>query len=668
MTTDPIRFEVVRNALVAVTEEMALALRRSAYSTNIRTRQDFSCALFDPELRVVAQAFTQPVHLGSMVQIVPRAVRNYGPERLGPGDMLVTNDPYGGGVHLNDVTMIAPAFADGALVGYVANLAHHVDVGGGAPASIGAFREVFQEGVIIPAVRICAGGMVVDDIFRLILAQIRSKRETPGDLRAQIAANVTGERRVRELVERYGRAAVSDDIAELLDYTRRRTQGELARLPQGVYGAEGFVDNDGYSDQKVRLRAAVTIDDAGVTFDLTGSDPQRRAPVNATFAQTYSACAYALKCLVDPDVPVNQGFYDALQIVAPLGTVVNCQPPAPVVGGWETNSRLTDVIFRALAPAMGAGAIAGTKGMMAQAGFGGIDPRRNEYYCFYEALAGGYGARRTSDGPDAVQTHGQNTENGPIEEIEANYPVQIARYELIPDSEGPGRQRGGLGLRRDYLFPDHAVTFTILSDRDREGPWGIDGGEAGRCAEYFAISADGRSRRLGSKTTVELQPGDTLSFRTCGGGGQGSPLERDPTLVLADVRQGKVSPARAREVYGVAIDPETWTVNAGETGRLRSDGSLDQGATRMENPFQIARQRMDRRRSELVRDGILPGAAGWAVKWAHGVASKKYKPEEDPERFLRELDRMLLVCHRHAEGVMKATEDVRRSQPEQSSG
>jgi N-methylhydantoinase B len=583
---DPIRFEVVRSALVAVTEEMALALRRSAYSMNIRTRQDFSCAFFDRDLRVVAQAFTQPVHLGSMAQIVPRAVRAYGPDRLGPGDMLVTNDPYGGGVHLNDVTVIAPVFAEGItpsraplLFGYVANLAHHVDVGGGAPASIGAFREVFQEGVIIPVVRLVADGAIVDDIFRLILAQIRSKRETPGDLRAQIAANVTGQRRVQEVLDRYGLDAVQSNLAALLEYSRRRTRQELARLPAGTYAAEGFVDNDGFTDQRVLLRAAVTIDADGVTFDLTGSDRQRRAPVNSTFAQTYSACAYALKCLVDPDIPVNQGFYDLVRIEAPLGTVVNCVPPAPVVGGWETNSRLTDVIFRALAPAMGDGAIAGTKAMMCQAGFGGIDPRRLDYYCFYEALAGGFGARLTRDGPDAVQTHGQNTENAPIEEIESGYPVQIVRYELIPDSEGPGRRRGGLGLRRDYLFADHVATFTVLADRDREGPWGIRGGLPGQPARYV-LNPESENRRLGSKVTVELRPGDVVSFQTCGGGGYGPPFEREPELVLADVRQGKVSVERARSVYGVAIEPETWTVDWVATAGLRRGDVWTTNATK----------------------------------------------------------------------------------------
>jgi N-methylhydantoinase B len=568
---DPVRFEVVRNALAAVTEEMATALRRSAYSTNIRTRQDFSCAYFDRDLRVTAQAFTQPVHLGSFVELVPRAIRAYGADRLRPGDVIVTNDPYTGGVHLNDITMVMPAFFRGEPIGYLANLAHHSDVGGGAPASIGAFREVFQEGVIIPPVRLASEGTIVPDVFRLILAQIRSKRETEGDLRAQVAANVTGGRRLAEVFERFGPPEMLAHIEALIRYTRRRTGIDLARYPRGTYRAEGFVDNDGFTDEPVRLCAAVTVGDGTMTFDLEGSAPQRRAPVNSTVAQTFSACAYVAKCLVDHDVPVNQGFYDRIRVLAPEGTVTNCRAPAPVVGGWETQTRLVDVMFKALAPIMGARAIAGTKAMMCQAGFGGIDPTRSEYYCVYEALAGGYGARRDKDGPDAVQTHGQNTENAPIEEIELNYPIRIARYELVPDSEGPGRQRGGLGLRRDYLFPDHEASFTILADRDRAGPWGLEGGGSGRRAEYRLTSKDA-SRALSSKTTVQLVPGDLISFRTCGGGGFGPPEERDPVLVLADVRQGKVSAARARDVYKVAIDLASWTVDDVATVRLRSRG------------------------------------------------------------------------------------------------
>src|SRR6187402_622416 len=254
---DPITFEVIRNALVAATDEMVLTLRRSAYSTNIKTRSDFSCAFFDAELRAVAQGFTQPVHLGSMVEQVPQAIRSYGPEKLAPGDMLVTNDPHPSGVHLNDVSLISPVHCEGELLGYVANLAHHVDVGGGAPASIGAFREVFQEGVIIPPVKVVAAGRIVDDVFDLILAQIRSKHETAGDFRAQIAANATGARRLEALVSRHGLETIVAAMEELLDYTERRTRAELAALPAGVYESAGSVDTDGYSDDPVQLRARI---------------------------------------------------------------------------------------------------------------------------------------------------------------------------------------------------------------------------------------------------------------------------------------------------------------------------------------------------------------------------------------------------------------------------
>ena len=566
---DPIRFEVIRNALVAATDEMAATLRRSAYSTNVKTRGDFSCSFFDADLRAVAQAFTQPVHLGSLVELVPRAVRSYGIGRLAPGDMLVANDPYGGGVHLNDITVIAPVHDDSTIVGYLATLAHHVDVGGGAPASVAAFREVFQEGVIIPPVRLVKDGQIVDDVFRLILAQIRSKRETAGDFRAQVAANVTGARRIADLLARYGRATVQTYVEALLDYTRQRTRAEIARLPRGVFTAEGSVDNDGFTDRRVHLSVRVVIDDDGVLFDMDGCDPQRRAPVNSTYAQTFSACAYALKALLDPDLPVNAGFYEFVRMHAPEGTVVNARAPAPVVGGWETQVRVNDLFFKALSVALPHAVPAGTKAMQCHAGFGGIDPRTGEYYCFLETLAGGYGGRIERDGPDAVQTHGQNTENAPVEETEANYPVRIVRYALVPDSEGPGRRRGGLGLQRDYLFDEGETTFTVLADRDREGPWGLFGGLAGRPAEYVLNPGTPNERRLGSKTTVELVPGDMISYRTCGGGGYGPPHGREAERVLIDVREGKVSLERARDIYGVAIDPADWSIDVSETARLR---------------------------------------------------------------------------------------------------
>ena len=562
---DPITFEVIRNALVAATDEMVLTLRRSAYSTNIKTRSDFSCAFFDAELRAVAQGFTQPVHLGSMVEQVPHAVRSYGAEKLGPGDVIITNDPFPSGVHLNDISLISPVFVEGVLLGYVANLAHHVDVGGGAPASIGAFREVFQEGVIIPPVKVVVGGRIVEDVFRLILAQIRSKHETAGDFRAQIAANATGARRLEALVVRHGHATIVAAMQELLDYTERRTRAEIAALPHGLFEAQGSVDTDGYTDEPVRLQVRVEIGPDGVHFDTAGSDEQRRAPVNSTYAMTFSACAYALKCLIDPDLPVNDGFYRLVRLDAPRGSVTNCTWPSPVVGGWETQTRLVDIIFRALLPALRAVLPAGTKAMMCHAGFGGVDPVTNEYTCFLETFGGGYGGRETSDGPDAVQTHGQNTENAPIEETELNYPVRVVRLSLVEDSDGPGRFRGGLGLRKDFLF-ERPTTFTVLADRTSAGPLGAFGGHAGKVAEYVLIR-DGEERRLSAKGTVDLVAGDVVSYRTCGGGGYGPPAERDPERVLRDVLEDKVSVERARDVYRVAVSARE--VDEAATAELR---------------------------------------------------------------------------------------------------
>ena len=566
---DPIRFEVIRNALVEATEEMASALRRSAYSTNIKTRHDFSCAIFDLKLRTVAQSFSQPNHLGSLVETVPRALTSYGPDNLDEGDGILVNMPYTGGVHLNDITLISPVYYEGTVVGYVASLAHHVDVGGGAPASIGAFREIFQEGIIIPPVKFVRGGEINRDVFDLVLAQVRAKRETAGDFRAQIASNNTGIRRMTALLDRMGQDTVQRYIDELIEYTDRRTRSELAKLPKGVVASEGVMDSDGYSDEPVKLTVKVMIDDDGLLFDFSGTDDQRPAPVNSTYAQTHSGVAFVLKCLIDPDVPVNAGFYRNVHMIAPEGSVVNCTEPFPVVGGWETQIRLTDVIFKALSDVIPERVPAGTEAMICHSGFGGDDPYRNETYCFLETIAGGYGGRVGSDGPDAVQPHGKNTANAPIEETELNYPVRITRYELVENSEGPGKHRGGLGLRRDYLFPDHKASFTILADRERWGPHGLFGGFPGERAHYI-LNPDSDAVELGSKVTVQLSENDVVSYRTCGGGGYGPPEERDPANVLRDVKDGRVSVERAREEYRVAIDTQTWTVDSETTANLRS--------------------------------------------------------------------------------------------------
>lgn len=569
---DPVLFEVIRNALVEATEEMSVTLQRTAYSTNIKTRLDYSCAFVDAEGRMIAQAFCQPAHLVTIGRLVPRAVAEYEAEHgegtLGPGDGLLVNDPHRQASHLNDVFLITPFFHEGELVGYVANCCHHVDVGGGAPASIGAFREIYQEGIILPVVKLFDGGELVDDVLKLMLANVRAKKEVAGDLRAQHAANEIGLRRLSALWGRYGPETLDSYMDRMIEYSERRLRAELAELPRGEFAAEGCLDDDGITGEPVRLKVRIRFDGSTARFDFTGTDPQRAAPMNCNLTQCFTACVYVLKCLVDPDIPLNEGFYRPIEVVAPEGSAVNVKPPAGVVGGWEVAMRLCDIMFRALAEPMPERVPAGTKGMICHVGFGGEDPATGEYYCFLETLAGGYGGRHDADGPDAVQTHIQNTQNAPIEETELNYPVRIHEYSLVPDSEGAGRQRGGLALCREYEFVGHEPTFTTLADRARFPAHGLHGGDDGKVASYRLLS-DGETRDLGSKATVQLATGDRVRIETAGGGGFGPAHERDPEAVLRDVREGKISRARARDAYGVAITPGAWEVDLAETRKLR---------------------------------------------------------------------------------------------------
>lgn len=558
---DPVRLEVFRGALAAIADEMGLALQRAAYSTNIKTRLDFSCAIFDGTGRLSAQSFTQPVHLGSLVHFVPRIVEGYGRAALRPGDGLLCNDGHLGGLHLNDVCLVLPVFVEGEILAFVAAQAHHVDVGGGTPGSIGLFREIFQEGLIIPPTRVMVDGRVDENVFRLILNNVRSPRETGGDLRAQVASANIGMRRLRALLDLHGQPTFNTLLEELLEYTERRTRAELAALPHGTFEAVGCLDDDGFTNQPVQVMMKVDIDSAGVQFDLTGSDPQRPCPVNTTYAMSYSACAYALRALIDPDLPMNDGFYRVLKVTAPPGTVVNAQRPVAIGAGSEMGSCICETAFRALGSVLSERLAADSKRTMCNIGFGGISPRTGEYFVFYEAQGGGYGARATKDGIDAVQPHMQNTENSPIEETEANYPLQFVRYELIENSEGPGRFRGGLGLRRDYRL-EGEVVFSVLADRARFAPQGLAGGLPARPAHYVRNPDSDRPEELPSKVSVRLAPGEVFSVQMPGGGGYGDPLDRAPQRVLDDVLAGKVSADRALSEYGVVMDREGAVVDS----------------------------------------------------------------------------------------------------------
>jgi N-methylhydantoinase B len=548
-----IRLELVKNQLLAITDEMSAALQRSAYSTNIKTRADFSCALFDVDARLVAQSASQPTHLGSLVKIVPRALSEFGADRLAPGDAIITNDPHRGATHLNDVTMISSIRWRGHLVGYVANIAHHVDIGGSSPGSLGLTREIWQEGLIIPPIRIVGDGVFDDDVLRLVAANVRLPDLTRGDLRAQLAANRVAQRRLESILSKYGTQYLAENMAALLDYTEQRVRTELAALPHGTYEAVDFLDSDGFSDEPVTIAVKATIDHEGVVFDLSKSDDQGAGPMNATQSMSFAGVAFVLKALIDDDIPINDGFYRSVMMSTRPGSVVDCRPPAAVGGGWEVCFRVAETAFKALAPAFEDRIVAATKGIICNVAIGGRSPS-GDLYAFYETVAGGQGGSVHQDGMDGVQTHIHNTENAPVEEVELTFPVRILRYCLIPDSGGAGKYRGGLGVRRDYYFPDHDASISVVADRARFAPWPLGAGKPGRLAHYILDPDTPRQHELPSKVTVRVEPGQVLSVQTPGGGGCGDPRHRDEQAVLRDVREGKVSASAAKDVYGVDVD------------------------------------------------------------------------------------------------------------------
>lgn len=551
---DPVTLEVLRNALVEVAEEMNANLIRSGYSPNIKERRDCSSALFDHQGRMVAQAESIPVHLGAMPFSVKAALEHL--REFQPGDTIVLNDPFAGGVHLPDITFVTPIFYRGELVAFSANRAHHADIGGKTPGSVaGDSTEIYQEGLRIPPVKLWRGGDLDRDLMGMILANVRTPEERLGDLRAQKAANETGRRRFLELIERYGPELVASAIEEILDYSERRMRAELAALPEGTYEYEDYLDDDGVSADRIGLRVTVRVLGDGLEVDFTGSAPQVEGPVNAVYAVTASAVYYTVRAITDPDIPPNEGCYRPIKIIAPEGTVVNARPPAAVVGGnLETSQRIVDLLIGALAQAAPEKAIGACQGTMNNLTLGGIDPRSGKPYTLYETSGGGFGARPNKDGIDGIHCHMTNTLNTPIEALEIAYPLRVERYELRPDSSGAGRWRGGLGIRRDIRVVGHRARLSLLGERRITRPYGVLGGEPGETGSDFIITdGDGREQRVKGKGSITLEPDWIISIRTPGGGGYGSPSERPKELVLKDYREGRISAEYVLRHYG--FDP-----------------------------------------------------------------------------------------------------------------
>jgi N-methylhydantoinase B len=548
---DPVTLEVVRNAAAAVCEEMNATLVRTSYSPNIKERKDCSCALFDADGALVAQAENLPVHLGAMPFSVAAALESFPPETLSPGDAVLLNDPYEGGAHLPDLTLVTPVFVEGELVALSANRAHHADVGGATAGSVGAdSTEIYQEGLRIPPVKLRAGGEPNDAVYDLIERNVRTPEERRGDLRAQVAANETGADRVRELVGRYGTDTYRASLSAIQAYSERRIRAELDAFPDGEYRFEDVLDGDGRGATDLPIVATVTVEGDSVSIDYAGSADQTAGPVNAVLAVTVSATYYAVRAVTDPDIPPNAGCYRPIAVDAPSGSIVNPGPPAAVVGGnLETSQRVTDAVLGAFAEAVPARAAAAGQGTMNNVTFGGTDDD-GDPFAFYETQAGGFGAHADGDGMDAVHVHMSNTLNTPAEVLETAYPLRVRRYALRPDTGGAGRHRGGLGLRRDIEVLTDA-TCSLLADRQRNAPYGLAGGGTGAKGETYLLAGgeDADREPIAGKSTHDLEAGDVISLRTPGGGGYGDPGDRDSGAVRRDLRLGKLSADAARDGY-----------------------------------------------------------------------------------------------------------------------
>ncbi|MBK9711978.1 MAG: hydantoinase B/oxoprolinase family protein [Kouleothrix sp.] len=521
---DPISLEVFRHRCSAIAEEMGAALGRSAFSANIKERRDFSCAVFDAHGRMVAQAAHIPVHLGAMPRSVEAALRMGEPPNapIGVGDVVLLNDPYLGGTHLPDLTTVATVFADGRLIGYTATRAHHADIGGMAPGSMPMSRELYQEGLIIPPVRLVAGGALNEALVELICRNSRTPDERRGDLAAQLASHRVGATRLAELAERHGHAFVAGHMRALLDYGERHMRALLAALPDGEYAFEDALDDDGAGGGRLPIRVSITVAGDAATIDFAGSAPQCRGPLNAPRAVVESAVLYCFRCLGPPDMPASAGAFAPLTIRVPQGSLLDPRPPAPVAGGnVETSQRVVDVVLGALAQALPERVPAASAGTMNNWTFGGIRPSDGTPFAYYETLGGGMGARPTADGLDGVQTHMTNTLNTPVEALERQFPVLVRRYALRRGSGGAGRFRGGDGLVREVEFLAPA-TISLLTDRRDGVPYGLAGGQPGAPGHNTLIAPAGAEQILPGKITVEIEAGAALRIETPGGGGFGS--------------------------------------------------------------------------------------------------------------------------------------------------
>ncbi|KGJ02639.1 N-methylhydantoinase B [Paracoccus halophilus] len=552
VSLDPITIEISWNSLRSVADECFLTLMRSAFSTNIKERHDHSTAIADSKGRLIVQAENAlPIHLASMSGLIGFILEQYS-DSLAPGDIFIANDPHvAGGSHLPDINMAMPIFDGERLLGFVANIVHHADVGGASVGSMsGGLNEIYKEGLRIPILRLFRSGEVQGDIMRFMLLNMRLPDERLGDLNAQIAAVKLGVKRIGEMVARHGAGHLVALCDEIVSRTNQRMRKAIAGIPDGDYSFTDAMDDDGLGTQDVRIALTVHKTGEKVVFDFTGTSAQVPGNFNMTLNTTKSAVCYALKALLDPEVPNNQGIFDAIEIKAEQGAFVNCAHPAGVAMRANSCQRVVDVVLGAFATALPDRVIGAANGANTSAVFAGTDPRTGGSYVYLETLGGGMGARATKDGKDGVQVHITNTANLPVEAIELEYPLRVEEYALVNDSGGAGKYRGGMGIRRSIRPVDHLCEFNGVGERFRNRPWGIFGGQPGKTGQFYLLQDDGSVRNLPSKIAGVFVTDETMVvIETPGAGGYGDPSERAPEAISEDLRSGKFTENFAAKHY-----------------------------------------------------------------------------------------------------------------------
>jgi N-methylhydantoinase B len=568
---DPIRLELLKNAFAAISDEMAVTVVRTARSYVIKEAMDFSTGLIDPAGNLISQGLCLPMHMGSFPPTIAAVLERFGDE-IHDGDVYITNDPYvGGGTHLPDIYVFKPIFHEGTLLGFAAAIGHQTDIGGRVAGGNACDNtEIFQEGLRLPPVRLFSRGTLERDMMDLLCLNVRLPDKVGGDVMATVAACTRGERAMQGLARRHGAAALLEGMQDLLDYTERMTRATLAALADGEWTFEDFLDDDGFSDDPIRIRCRVVKRGSDLTVDFAGSSPQVRGSINLPFSMTQS-CTYAcVRCIMDPDLPTNTGFMRVLNVVAEPGTIVSPTSPAPVAARGLTAMRATEAIWGALAMMLPDRVFAcGSQGDFGVT-IAGYD-RARQPFVLLEFLFGTWGGRPGKDTNDGLSSLAVNYSNSPVEVVESEQPVRIERYGFRTDSGGPGKYRGGVGMMRSYRLtgvPD--AVLQVRSDRQKFQPYGLRGGAPGAFAANFLTGVDARREQLPGKFMRTFRQGELYEAILAGGGGWGDPLDRDADAVLADVIDDKVSIGAARDDYGVVLDSAGRRVDAAATALRRA--------------------------------------------------------------------------------------------------